>query len=97
MAKYDLKKLAARVAGRPAELMFTVVAGAAADTDIAISGITLRDGLVAVLEFQPPTAASGDGLVADRVGEAAITSDGNIQLDTTATTGNQLLVVWYKL
>lgn len=76
-------------------LKITVVAGAAADTNIAISGIKTEDTLLAVLEIQPPTAASGDTIKGDRTSEASITSDGNIQLTTTDTTGNQLLVVWW--
>lgn len=102
--KFDYKKLAARFAGRPDELMFTAVAGAAINTNIAVTGATangqtasigLKDGLLAVLEFQD-TAGATQGLVADRVNEASITSAGNIQLTTTNTTGHGLLVIWLK-
>jgi len=97
MAKGNLDKLARRVAGNPAELCVNVVSGAGSATNIAISGIERNDLLVSVLELQPPTAASGNAVKGDRTAEASITSSGNIQLSTTSTTGNQLLVIWYKV
>lgn len=73
-----------------------VVAGAAQDTNIAVSGIQPTDVLLSVLEVQPPTAASGNAVVADRVaaGTVNITSAGNIQTTTTSA-GNQLIVEWF--
>lgn len=91
MAKGDLKRLARNRAGRDPELCFTVVAGAGANTNIAVSGAKVgRDQLVSVLEI--PTSAS----IVDRTAATSITSDGNIQC-TSSTSGNQVLVVWYKL
>lgn len=106
MAKFDYRKLAARIAGKPPELMFSVVAGTTANTNIAVTSphgsasggsvsIGREDGLLAVLEFQD-TAGATVGIVADRVGEASVTSDGNIQLTTTNTTGKGLLVIWLR-
>lgn len=67
----------------------TVVAGAAATTDIAVAGITMADTLGSVLMFN-------SGTPSDVTSEASITSDGNIQLDTTNSSGNQLVVEWYS-
>jgi sugar (pentulose or hexulose) kinase len=88
MAKGNLKKLAANVAGKPRELKFTVASGDGANTNIAISGIKRNSLLVSVIEI--PTAA----VVVDRTAATSITSDGNIQC-TASTSGNQVLVVWY--
>lgn len=74
-------------------LKFSVATGAAAATNIAITGITTSDTLVSVLQFVGAGTDITD--VADRTSEASITSDGNIQLSSTDTTGGKLLVVWY--
>src|SRR4051812_24846838 len=96
MAKLDWQRfMSSRASGRMPELMFTVVAGTTSATNIAVAGIRIHDGLVAVLEFQD-TACATVGGVADRVGGASITSAGNIQLTTPTTTGHGLVVVWMK-
>lgn len=76
------------------EIKVGFAAGAAAATNIPIAGIEPGDRLLTVLEVQPPTAGAGNTIVAERIGEASITSAGNIQLTTTDTTGNQLLVLY---
>lgn len=63
------------------------VSGAAVDTNIAVSGITTAQEIVSVTRFN-------SGVPSDVTSEASITSNGNIQLDTTNTTGNTLKVVW---
>ena len=73
------------------QLTITRAAGATAATNIAIAGIATEDTLLAVIEFV--TAGTG---VNNRTGEASITSAGNIQLSTTNTTNNFLLVFWYN-
>ena len=70
-------------------LKASAAAGAAVDTNIAVTGIALDDTLVAVIEID----IAGDA-VAIRTAEAAITSAGNIQLDTTNTTASHLLILW---
>jgi len=75
-------------------LKVTVVAGAAANTNIPITGITTKDTLVAVLQVEPDNGTTGT-MLTDRTGEASITSAGNIRLSTTATTDKQLLVIWF--
>lgn len=96
MAKLDWQKFFSRAnSGRSTEIMFSVVAGAAADTNIAISGITRRDGLLSVIRLNKDATAANIDLD-DLTSEVAITSDGNIQVDTTVTTGDKLLVIWAK-
>ncbi len=82
-------------------LKFTVVNGAAANTDIAISGIATADKIVGVakLDFTlsegtPNTRTWG---ASDLTGEASVTSAGNIQLNTTNTTNEVLLVLWLDI
>ena len=67
---------------------FALIAGAGADTNIPIAGIVMADTLLFVLHV---TAGAAD---ADLTSEAAITSDGNIQIDITDTSGDQLIVFW---
>ena len=95
MAKLDIRKLARHFAGRTPELMVTVIPGAAASTNIAVAGITLRDGLLAVVQVED-TAGVADGVIAELVSEASITSDGNIQLSSTDTSAGGLLILWWK-
>lgn len=71
-------------------LTMDVVAGADVDTNIAITGIAVEDTLMAVLHYTAGAA------VANLTSEAAITSAGNIQLTTTDTTGDQLVVFWFN-
>lgn len=75
----------------------TVVDGAAADTNIAIAGIKKdKDEIISVIRLD---LESGEKLkaVTDLTAEAAITSDGNIQLADTATTGDRLLVTYVDI
>ena len=65
-----------------------VLAGAAADTDIAITGIEVGDTLGSVLEFAA-------GVPTDRTATTSVTSDGNIQC-SVITTGDVLVVEWYN-
>lgn len=63
-----------------------VVAGAAADTDIPVTGITTEDTLQSVIEF-------ASGVPTDRTATTSITSDGNIQC--SVDTASDVLVVQY--
>lgn len=70
-----------------------VVAGTTAATNIAVTGITLQDTLLCVMRLnRDATAANID--ISSVQSEASITSAGNIQLSTTNTTGDSLLVLW---
>jgi asparagine N-glycosylation enzyme membrane subunit Stt3 len=74
-------------------LVVTTVAGANANTNIAVTGITTSDTLVGVIEF---TVNTGNltSTVNNRLSTTSITSAGNIQC-TQSTSGSVLLVLWY--
>lgn len=77
------------------KLVETVVAGAAKETNIAIAGIKKdKDTLVSVVRFDLAAEGKIEG-VTSLTADASITSDGNIQLKETVTTGDKLLVVYY--
>lgn len=90
-----LRDLRARLTGAGLDLRAAVVAGAAANTDIPVPGIKPADALVAVLELQPPTAASGNAIVADRAASATVL-EGAIRIPAD-TSANQLLVLWWSV
>lgn len=71
-------------------LKVAVVAGTTAVTNIAVTGILTTGVLKSVLRV-------ASGVPTDVTSEASITSTGNIQLSTTNTTGNVLIVVWNAL
>lgn len=83
-------------------LSFSVVAGNTATTNIAVTGIATEDTIVAVLRADVAadtgTSATGNKVQALSAvtSEASITSAGNIQLSTTDTTGDTLIVVWFN-
>lgn len=67
----------------------TLVNGAAANTNIAVSGITTEDTIVSVIEYIAGVPTN------DRTAATSITSNGNIQC-TAATTSNKLIVLWFN-
>jgi len=69
-------------------LVVAVVDGDDSETDIDLEGIAEGDVIVSVLEFDT-------GVPTDRTAEASVTEDDVIQLDTTDTTGNKLVVTYY--
>lgn len=73
-----------------------LVAGAGIGADIAVAGIKTIDTILSVLQYDPNGGGAGVGALADLTSEASITSDGNIQLDTTDTTGTQLIVKFFE-
>ena len=64
----------------------SVVDGVAANSDIAVTGITASDELLAVVLLKSTESA-------DHLSEASIHAADTIRV-TSATTGNKLLVVW---
>lgn len=70
-------------------LKISIGVGALPNTNIPITGINTVDTLITVI--QHPGAA----LMVDRTAQASITSTGNIQLSTTNTTGDNILVFWF--
>ena len=95
-----VRDIQAQVSGMvsPGDFNTTVVSGAATDTDIAVSGIETGDALVGVLKLDftltegTPNTKTWDA--EDMLSEASITSDGNIQLSATDSTGSVLVVIW---
>lgn len=78
-------------------LTLSLLAGTTANTDIALPGADeKRTTIASVLQYDPNGGGAGVGAFADLTPEAAVTSPGNLQLDTTDTTGTQLLV-WHYL
>lgn len=85
----DLEALFTELQG----LTVTVVNGANANTNIAVTNIATTDTLVAVLEF---TVATGNLTgITNRTSISSITSAGNIQI-TSSTATSVLVVVWYN-
>lgn len=74
-------------------LKFSLVAGAAKETNITITGIKAEDEIISVLRFDLESGGKLEGL-SDLTSEAAIKSTDHIQLSTTVTTGDKLLVIW---
>lgn len=71
-----------------------VVAGAGANSNIAITGILTTDKLVCVARLDRDATAANINLL-DDTANCSITSNGNIQ-STTNTTGDALLVIWAR-
>lgn len=64
-----------------------VLAGAAAATNIAVAGAVVGDVIMGCIH-------NTAGTLVDVTGEASFTTDGNLQLSTTDTTADQLLLFW---
>ena len=75
-------------------LKFEVLAGAATDTNIAVAGIAVDDTILKCMMVEPDDGTTST-MLTDVTSETNITSAGNIQLDTTTTTGKQLLLIYY--
>lgn len=75
-------------------LQISLLAGAAATTNIAVTGIVTTDEIIAA--FHISTAAS-IATMADITSEVSVTSAGNVQLSSTDTTSDQLFLFWNKL
>ncbi len=76
------------------DLKQQVAIGNTANTDIALAGATLAGTtIVSVLEYDPNGGGGGKGTWVERTSEAVMTSDGNMQLNTTDTTGHDLVVL----
>jgi len=89
----EAKTVGQRMATGQAQLKFARVAGAAADTNITVTGISPYDVVVAAFSLATG-AASGSG-VDDLVDELKITAEDTIQFDTTATTGLEVLLIFW--
>lgn len=70
---------------------FSVLAGAAATTNIAVTGAAVLDSIWACLHF---TTAASIATLVDLSVEPSFTSAGNMQMSTTDTTSDALLLIW---
>lgn len=68
--------------------------GAAANTNITISGITTDDEIIASIEYATKASIA---TCTDRTSEASITSDGYIQHSTTSTANDLIQCFYYDL
>ncbi len=80
-----LKVSRAKLLGAGFDLRSAAVAGAAANTNIAVAGIKKSDELFAVL----------DATFTDRTATTTIFSDGNIRC-TADTSATRLFVIWFS-
>lgn len=95
MPRGSIRKFGAMWGGRMPDLTTVVVAGAAANTNIAVAGISTRDQLVSVIELPGVGEAAGQVPV-DRTAQTTITSAGNIQVSVaTNTSADRRLIVTY--
>jgi hypothetical protein len=90
----SLRARRAEFVGQGLELRVGFVAGGAANADLTVPGLAPTASLVSVLELQPPTATSGGAIVADRTAACTIPAADTLRC-SAATTGNQLLVIWW--
>jgi hypothetical protein len=74
-------------------LKAAVLAGAGANTNIALAGIAAEDKIWKVFEF---VTAAAIATLADRTANVSLITAGQIQLNVV-TTGNALLVFWLDL
>lgn len=68
-----------------------VGAGAAADTNIAVTGIAVEDQIISAWVF---TTAAAIATVADLTSECVILSAGNIQFTDTSTASNSVCLLY---
>lgn len=78
----------------PLGLRFTAFAGANADTNITVTGITTADKPIFAIRFDR-TSAGATLLTADITSEVVITATDTIQFTDTDTTGDKVLLCWY--
>jgi len=84
MPGLNLKKIAARLGGRTPDVGFGVAAGAAADTNITITGIKVGDIIVAAVQFPPPNDTGTVGIF-NRTAVAKVTAANTVQFTAQAT------------
>ena len=75
-------------------LSISVVNGAAADTNIAVTGLGADDLVKSILYF--PISGGNVTSVSDLTAELQAQTAGNIQISTTVTTDGTLVIVWFN-
>jgi hypothetical protein len=69
----------------------SVLAGAAADTNIAVTGIATDDVIISALVFATAAAIT---TLADLTSEVVVLTAGNIQFTDTSTANNAVVLIW---
>jgi hypothetical protein len=84
------------VGGAGVEIKSALLAGAAADTNIAVTGLSWkkRPRFFACVKLEGTATYTAPVDLLSEVKRG--TTDGSIQLETTATTGDHLLVFWIQ-
>lgn len=95
MAKVSYRKLASRAAGGGLNLKVSVVQGASSATALTLTGIRPGDGLLAVLDFNPPTDGGNIEVQDNYVDVTTITAYDQITIGGTIVTNSDQLVVWW--
>lgn len=72
-----------------------LLAGTTANTNIPVAGLKLNDTIHSILAHDPNAGGAGVGGFVDVTSEGVILTAGNLQLDTTNTTGFQLILEFY--
>jgi hypothetical protein len=93
-----MKDYRARLTGGGFAIKSAFADGAAADTDITITGIKPGDVIFGAFLIQPPGAGSGKTFKDDLLDEVIIVAANKIQFTTTATNGTneQVLILWFS-
>lgn len=72
-------------------LQFSLLAGTTATTNIAVTGIATSDSIIFCAHI---STAAAIATMADITSEVSVTSAGNIQLSSTDTSSDALLLIW---
>lgn len=91
----NLRKFAAKMGGYGGQLNVAWAAGAAANSNITITGIKPGDEIVAAIHLREG-ATAGTPIKTNLISEMKITANDTVQCTTTATNGSneQVLVIW---
>lgn len=94
----SLRKFGARATTRPLNFGSAIVAGAGANTNIAVAGLKKTDALISVVEFPAPEEVAG-AVVVDRTAQATVFADGQLRVSVaTNTNANRRLEVrWVSI
>lgn len=95
----DLRKFANRGNTKPLNFGSAVVAGANANTNIAVAGLKTTDKIVSVTEYAGPGEAAGQPAATDRTAQASIPSNGNLRVSVATNTSadRRLHVQWISV
>lgn len=90
------RKLNSRAGGRGPSLQQAFCSGAAADTDMTLTGIKLGDEIVSAVQIAPPNDTGTAAIIAKRT--LTITAANTVQcsVETNSPANSQLLVTYWS-